>query len=137
MYVTPPFTTLQSAMCSNTTSVTQSRHVLQNYHADTEQCVSSSIRTIKTVFRWSVGASTLYAVSPVESTGLTAYLYLYVAYLVIVGGLGLAQVKIMTMTGENNYLEIVMLVTMGTMIMTKKMTMMMTMIMVKGKVWLV
>ena len=68
------------------------------------------LRTIKTVFRWSVGAS----------TGLTAYMHLYVAYLVIVGGLGLAQVKIMTMTSENNYLEIVMLVTMGTMIMTKK-----------------
>ena len=71
------------------------------------------------------------------STGLTAYMHLYVAYLVIVGGLGLAQGTIMTMTSENNYLEIVMLVTMGTMIMTKKMMMMMRMMTMKGKVWLV
>ena len=57
---------------------------------------------------------------PLQGLLRTTYMHLYVAYLVIVGGLGLAQVKIMTMTSENNYLEIVMLVTMGTMIMTKK-----------------
>ena len=62
-----------NAMMIETQSAKSARH-----RANKEQCASlCCIGTVETVFRWSVRAS----------SRLTAYLHLYVAYLVVVGGL--------------------------------------------------